>query len=107
MNPMLPLEASLKETFPKATVTLDPPEKAGGDYFLDVKLNGQTVVIQTVRPGVKAGSKHGKHSYGGFGVSSLPSAYENAPDEFFHTPAEALARAVHLLTTGEKTKPTP
>ncbi len=97
------LLGSLRNTFPTAKMTLDEPAQPGGDFFLDVSLNGQALVVQTVRPGVNPGDLRGGMRYGGYGVSSLPSDYGNSPDEFYVSVDQALARVVHLLKTGEKT----
>ena len=83
----------LKDRLPGAEITLDPPDKAGGTWWMDVHLGDRAVVVEW-RPSM------------GFGISWTPSdGYGEGPDEFYDSSEEALARIVELLESGLRTQP--
>ncbi|WP_159396706.1 helix-turn-helix domain-containing protein [Sorangium cellulosum] len=87
------LARGIKERLPNAEISLDPPSEAGGAWWLDVRMDGRSVVVEW-RPRV------------GFGVSSTPSdGYGEGQDELYDTTEGALARIVEVLEEGVRTQP--
>jgi DNA-binding transcriptional regulator YiaG len=87
------LEKQLRKRFPEAIVSIDPPAKRRGSWFLDVRRNGHFVVIQW-REGA------------GFGISSAPDhAYGEGADEVYQDEEAAYGRTVSLLLSGTHTAP--
>lgn len=83
----------VKARLPEATIKVDAPSRASGDWFVDVDAEGLSLVVE-LRPKL------------GFGLSS-PSddAFGEGPDEFLED-AEAVAeRIVELVRSRQPTVP--
>lgn len=86
------LVQGIAEHLQGAEVSVDPPTKAGGSFWVDVRFGGRTAVIEW-RPSM------------GFGVSSLPSdGYGEGPDEVYHDVPSVISRMVQLLQGGQRTE---
>jgi hypothetical protein len=94
MNAIEKMRAELIRSFPGASIELDAPGDQAGPWFLDVERPGLSPVVVEWRPGR------------GFGIST-PTGDEYGPgaDEIYSDSAEALARAVHLIASGESSRP--
>ena len=87
------LQKQLRKRFPDASITLDPPRKRSGAWYLDVAHEGHPVIIQW-----RKGS--------GFGVSSSPEhAYGEGADEIYPDVEAAYGRVVSLLLSRSFTSP--
>jgi Helix-turn-helix domain len=93
LRPIDLLEQQLRKHFPKANVTFDTAELAGGTSYLDVELDGHLVVIQW-------------RENGSFGVSSSNEhGYGEGADEVYQDLDAAYGRAVSLLLARSHTCP--
>lgn len=89
MNPIQRVEHFLKKQFPSAMIALDAPQKANGPWFLDINLDGHSVVVIEWQP------------KRGFGLkSSLTPAYGDWPDEVF-SDHEAVQERVYKILGGK------
>lgn len=93
MNDLERLRNLLAERFPLATTVIDKPETPSGSWWLDISLNGHSLVVEW-RP------NHG------FGISTTSSDdYGSGPDEIFTTVEDAFKRVVDVLLGQIKTSP--
>lgn len=93
MNKMEELSRRIIERLPRAEVSIDPPAKPMGTWWLDARIDNHSVVVEW-RPRT------------GFGVSSTPAeGYGEGPDELFDNIDDALARIVDVLEMGARTQP--
>jgi DNA-binding XRE family transcriptional regulator len=92
MNRVQALKEKLEGKLPKATITLDEPEKQNGTWFLDVRTGKRAVTVEW-RPSM------------GFGVSTPGGEYGVGPDELYDDLDGAFERIVGLLQNGGKTEP--
>jgi DNA-binding Xre family transcriptional regulator len=86
MNPAQKLAEEIRAFRPKAKVTLDPPTRAKGSTFVDVR-DGDFLAVVEWRP------------TRGFGISAPPDPNDlgEGPDEVYATADEVFARLKHLI----------
>jgi hypothetical protein len=87
------LRTRLLRRFPEAIAEIDPPATTTGSWFLDVVLQGHTVVIEWSRER-------------GFGLATPSEAdYGTGPDEVYPELNDAYSRVVELLVGQLRTSP--
>jgi DNA-binding XRE family transcriptional regulator len=87
------LRRLIEETLPGAAVGVDAPSRPSGDWFVDIKHQGQSFAVE-YRPGL------------GFGLSSTPSdGYGEGPDEFLPEEAILIDRLGRLVRDRRRTEP--
>jgi len=85
MNPLQSLLASVNHAFSGARTALDPAERPGGSWFLDVRLDDYVLSVEW-KP------------YCGLGVTAGPEpGYGAGPDEVFPDLASAEERVLELI----------
>ena len=87
MNEIEQLRDLLAEQFPEALLSIDPPEMPSAAWWLDIGLNGSSLMVEW-RPGL------------GFGISTPKGDdFGSGPDELYPGRHEAFARAKELLAS--------
>lgn len=87
------LRRLLQERFADVTMAIDPPSRPNGDWFIDVRLGDQTLVVE-FRPSL------------GFGLSSTPGeSLGEGPDEFLDDESGVVDRISELVTRRARTEP--
>lgn len=93
MNPFNQIVQALRKRFPTAEITVDSPESNGGSWFLDVKLNGYSLVVEWRRKR-------------GFGiVAGREVDYGEGADEIYRTRQSTARRILELLESRSPTLP--
>ena len=91
--PIESLGSQLQERFPEASVQFDRPKNRSGVWYLDIKRNDHSVIIQWQKDK-------------GFGISSPAAAsYGEGADEEYTDEEATYGRAVSLLLSGAFTSP--
>ncbi len=89
MNQIEKIQQELSKRFLDVTITLDPPAKETGSWFLDVPRQGRSPVVLEWRPDR------------GFGVSTPgDDDYGEGADEIYPNAKAATARTIELVETG-------
>jgi len=88
-KPIERLAEKLQAVFPKAVISIDPPLKSGGVWFLDIELPGRSLSIQW-RPRI------------GFGITSSDCEIEfgQHPQEVLRDLEKATQRCIEVLRGG-------
>ncbi len=92
MNSIETLQNSLLDCLPDVELQLDPSVSPDGSWWLDVKNQEHSLVVEW---------KPSK----GFGVSSDDISYGEGPDEVYPDEKATLARVLPILQGGLETKP--
>ena len=92
INQIEELQYRIQKRLPAVDARLDPPMKLENPWWLDLALQGHSVVVEW-RPGQ------------GFGLSTGESGYGEGPDEVYSRAEEAEARLIELLEERKETKP--
>src|SRR2546426_506870 len=92
MNQVEILKRKIEADLPGVVATVDRPSNTDSPWMLDVSFREQTVNIEW-RP------------RRGFGVSTIPHAFGEGPDEVFSRMEDALNRVIQLLRSRESTTP--
>jgi DNA-binding phage protein len=87
------LKRLLVKRLPKSQVKVDEPERAGGNYWVDVRM-GRTRHTLEYRPGE------------GFGLFHEEAGFGEGPAEIYRTPERAVERLAQLMASGNR-KSTP
>lgn len=88
------LERELKRRLSDATITVDPPEVAGGSWWVDIERNGKVATVEW-RP------------TGEFGVSSPGSGYGEGPEYIVTTVDAAADHIAQILRRAFEYEPSP
>ena len=89
------LVRTLRKQIPSASVSVDAPKKASGNWFVDVKSGDRRFAIE-FRPALGFGLSSGDREGEGFG---------EGPDEFLPDDDALVARLLQLLKTRGRTEP--
>jgi hypothetical protein len=81
------LQKLLLEQLPHSVVAVDAPDRADGNWWLDVSMGKKRQTLE-YRPGKGFGLFHGKAGYG------------EGPAEIYRTPERAAQRVVQLMAAG-------
>ena len=81
------LKRLLAETLPQSQINIEEPEKAGGDYWVDVSMGKKRHTLE-YRPGK------------GFGLFHQGAAYGEGPAEIYRTSKRVAQRIAQLMTGG-------
>jgi DNA-binding XRE family transcriptional regulator len=93
MNAIEILKQRIGGELPGVSFQDDPPQRAGGSYWLNVQLGERAAVVEW-RPNM------------GFGLSSLPSGgYGEGPDEVYEAVSAVADRLLLILRDGQMTEP--
>jgi hypothetical protein len=84
MNDIEILERDLRTRFPRSTVTIDAPSDTSGIWYVDIRGDHQTLIVQW-KP------------HQGFGLSVARGAYGEGADEIYSTIAQVENRVAELL----------
>ena len=95
VNPIAQLAQAVREQFREARVELDPAQKPNAAWYLDVELQGYTVVVDW-------------QAHRGFGITANPeSGYGEGADEVYPKLDAARERLFALLGSRAATVPPP
>jgi len=86
------LKKLLAKGLPQCKLRVDEPERAGGNYWVDVSL-GKVRHTLEYRPGK------------GFGLFHKDAGYGEGPGEIYRTPERVAQRLAQLLTNGSRKAP--
>jgi len=81
------LKRLLVEQLPHCVVDVDAPDRAGGDWWLDISMGKKRHTLEY---------RHGK----GFGLFHGAAGYGEGPAEIYRTPERAARRLAQLMATG-------
>lgn len=89
--PFTGIRGDLEQRLPRVEISVDPPVKEDGVWWMDVRLNGITVVVQWI-PKI---SKFGVSNSSGGDVNN----FTHQPDEIYSDSMSASERVIQILTT--------